>query len=60
MNGEKFHKYISLKLKELENFSGTGSEKRRGGNEGVLRDIVENKRRKNVRFLPFHDVIEKE
>ena len=33
-------------------------EKRGGKNEGMFRDVIENKCSKNVWFTPFHDVIE--
>ena len=51
---------ISLKNKELGNLGG-----KRGGtqgaprNEGMSHDVIENTWRKNVSFMPCHDVDEK-
>jgi len=49
---------MSLKLKDLIVLGRRVAKKRGGGNEGNLHYVIENKWRKNVRFLAFHYVIE--
>ena len=56
MNSEKCQVIDSEQVKLIAGRSGgkNAGEK----NEGILRDVVENKCRKNVRIEPLHDVIE--
>jgi hypothetical protein len=54
-------KIYFVESKDLSLFSAAGWRKTRGGeNEGKSRDVIENKRIKNVHFTASRDVIEKQ